>query len=104
MNFNSRRAIVGAALRGRPSWRYVRRAATEGRPYKLLFMAVFLASAITASGSVRAIWAVNDGEKIERDDLNNANKAANSSWDGHKVTIFGARNEVIAFQLIVETD
>src|ERR1700741_859678 len=50
------------------------------------------------------IWAVNDGEKIERDDLNNPNKRANSAWDGRKVKIFGARNEIIAFQLIVEAD
>ncbi|HEY6216613.1 MAG TPA: hypothetical protein VIW74_08090, partial [Pyrinomonadaceae bacterium] len=58
----------------------------------------------TASGSVRVIWAVNDGEKVERDDLNNPNKSSNSTWDGHKIKIFGARNEIIAFQVIVETD
>lgn len=52
---------------------------------------------------MRAIWAVNDGEKIERDDLNNPNKTANSAWDNHKIKIFGARNEIVAFQLIVET-
>ncbi|HEY6247081.1 MAG TPA: glycoside hydrolase domain-containing protein [Pyrinomonadaceae bacterium] len=56
------------------------------------------------SASVRHIWAVNDGEKIERDDLNNPNKQTNSAWDGHRVKIFGARNEIIAFQLIVEAD
>jgi hypothetical protein len=65
---------------------------------------VLLGSGVTAAASVRVIWAVNDGEKIERDDLNNSNKAANSAWDSHKVRIFGARNEIIAFQLIVETD
>jgi hypothetical protein len=54
--------------------------------------------------SVRTVWAVNDGEKVERDDLNNPNKRENSAWDGHKVKIFGARNEIIAFQLIVEAD
>ena len=50
----------------------------------------------------RHVWAVNDGEKVERDDLDNPNKTANSAWDGHKIKIFGARNEIIAFQLIVE--
>ena len=54
--------------------------------------------------AVRSVWAVNDGEKIERDDLNNPNKSTNSAWDGHKIKIFGARNEIIAFQLIVEAD
>ena len=54
--------------------------------------------------SVRVIWAVNDGEKVERDDLSNPNKRENSAWDGHKIKIFGARNEIIAVQLIVEAD
>ena len=57
---------------------------------------------VVASADVQQIWAVNDGEKIERDDLNNPNKNENSAWDGHKIKIFGARNEIIAFQLIVE--
>lgn len=59
---------------------------------------------IKASASVQNIWAVNDGEKVERDDLENPNKSSNSTWDGHKIKIFGARNEIIAFQLIVQAD
>src|SRR5690349_21591618 len=70
----------------------------------IFVLAVLLGANVTAAGAVRAIWAVTDGEKVERDDLQNANKASNSAWDGHKVKIFGARNEIIAFQLIVETD
>jgi hypothetical protein len=55
-----------------------------------------------ALASVAGVWAVNDGEKVERDDLNNPNGRGNSAWDGRTVRIFGARNEVIAFQVIVE--
>lgn len=55
-----------------------------------------------AAASVAGVWAVNDGEKVERDDLHNPNKRANSAWDGHSIKIFGARNEVIAFQVVVE--
>jgi hypothetical protein len=55
-----------------------------------------------AYASVTHIWAVNDGEKVEQDDLNNVNKSSNSAWDGRKIKIFGARNEIIAFQVIVE--
>lgn len=73
---------------------------TGWRAVILLFP--FLLSAINVDASVSAIWAVNDGEKIERDDLNNPNKSRNSSWDGKKIKVFGARNEIIAFQLIVE--
>lgn len=68
----------------------------------LVLLFSFFLSGTRVDASVSAIWAVNDGEKVDRDDLNNPNKSGNSSWDGHKIKIFGARNEVIAFQLIVE--
>jgi Domain of unknown function (DUF4091) len=51
-----------------------------------------------------AIWAVNDSEKIDKDDLQNPQKVSNSVWDGHRIKIFGARNEIIAFQLICEAN
>src|SRR5215217_244875 len=68
------------------------------------FICVLLLFAASTEASVRTVWAVSDGEKVERDDLNNSNKQTNSAWDGHKVKIFGARNEIIAFQLIIEAD
>ncbi len=48
------------------------------------------------------IWAVNDGEKIDRHRTGHALSRGNSVWDGRRIKLFGARNEVIAFQLIVE--
>src|SRR2546427_1051217 len=51
---------------------------------------------------INALWAVNDGEKVDLDDLKNSHKAANSAWDGKRIKIFGARNEIVAFQLIIE--
>src|SRR4030095_8460360 len=69
-----------------------------------VFVLTYLAIPSVCPASVRLIWAVNDGEKVERDDLNNPNKSANSAWDGKRIKIFGARNEIIAFQLIVEAD
>ncbi len=68
-----------------------------------LLLLTHLLLPVVASATARHIWAVNDGEKVERDDLNNPNKTENSAWDGHKIKIFGARNEVIAFQVIVES-
>ena len=70
-------------------------------------LALLLASCLlpaTASAAARRVWAVNDGEKVERDDLGNPSARANSAWDGRVVRIFGARNEVIAFQVVVEAD
>lgn len=68
----------------------------------LLVLVLLFAGRMTVVAQAQGLWAVNDGEKVERDDLNNPNKRANSVWDGHKIKIFGARNEIVAFQLIVE--
>src|SRR5207247_2414273 len=60
--------------------------------------------AVDADASVRRIWAVNDGEKVDRDARDHPASTRNSAWDGHVVRVSGARNEVIAFQVIVEAD
>ncbi len=57
-----------------------------------------------AHAGVKAVWAVNDGEKIDRDDRHHPSKSANSAWDGKRIAIFGARNEIVAFQVVVEAD
>jgi len=58
---------------------------------------------IASAQHAHQIWALNDGEKVDRDDLGHPLKAANSVWDGRRIKLFGARNEIIAFQLIVES-
>jgi hypothetical protein len=58
----------------------------------------------TAHAGVSRVWAVNDGEKVERDARDHPARARNSVWDGRAVRIFGARNEIVAFQVIVEAD
>jgi hypothetical protein len=57
-----------------------------------------------AEAGVARVWALNDGEKVERDDLQSSYAASNSAWDGRRVHLFGARNEILAFQVIVEAD
>ncbi len=57
-----------------------------------------------AEAGVRRVWAVNDGEKVERDAQNHPASARNATWDGRTVRVFGARNEIIAFQVIVDAD
>ncbi len=72
----------------------------------LLLLAVCLAAVVIPASYVLAeisfVWAVNDGEKVGRYDLENPNKTGNSVWDGSTIRLFGARNEIIAFQVIVE--
>jgi hypothetical protein len=47
---------------------------------------------------------VGDGEKIARDTRSSPLKPRNTVWDGRRVALFGARNEIVAFQVIVEAD
>ena len=63
---------------------------------------LFMLMATDAAADVRRIWALHDGDKIERDAVNHPASTRNSAWDGKTVRVFGARNEVVAFQVIVE--
>ncbi len=70
----------------------------------VLAAVALLGVASNAHAGVASIWAVNDGEKVDRGDLSNSNKSGNSAWDGKTIHVFGARNEIVAFQVIVESD
>src|SRR5215471_5174383 len=57
-----------------------------------------------ASAAISAVWA-NDGEdKVTQDELRatNGSVVANSLWNGQTIGLFGAKNEVINFNLILE--
>ncbi|RPI61927.1 MAG: DUF4091 domain-containing protein, partial [Planctomycetaceae bacterium] len=52
-----------------------------------------------------AIWANNGEDKVLQDELRATLSPAavvNSAWDGTKVKVFGAKNEITAFALILE--
>jgi hypothetical protein len=66
-------------------------------------LAALLAAAPAPAG-VTAVWAVSDGEKVERDDRAHPLKGKNAVWDGRTVRIAAARNEIVAFQVVVEAD
>src|SRR3954451_9084707 len=70
----------------------------------LASLASVVLATTNADAGVRRIWAVNDGEKIDRDAKNHPASSRNSVWDGRMVRLFGGRNEVVAFQVIVEAD
>ena len=55
---------------------------------------------------IHRIWAIDDGEKIKQEDLDNplATSPDNTVWKNNTVNIFGARNEIIGFQLIIQAD
>jgi hypothetical protein len=60
----------------------------------------------SADTGLKRVWAVDDGEKIKREDITNplATDPANIVWKNNTINIFGARNEIIAFQLIIESE
>ncbi len=62
--------------------------------------------ALPSQAGLRHLWAVDDGEKIRQDDLTSPLRTGpgNLVWDGQKVRLFSARNEVVACQLILEAD
>jgi hypothetical protein len=47
-------------------------------------------------------WAVHDGVKVKRDDRGHPDRGRNAVWDGSTIRLVAARNEVVAFQIIVE--
>ncbi len=52
------------------------------------------------------IWANNGEDKVTREDMratHNSTAVYNSTWDGTSVSLFGARNEVVAFNLLLES-
>ena len=62
--------------------------------------------ATTAQAGLASVWAVDDGEKIFRENITSPLKTGlnNSVWDGSTVSLFAARNETVAFQLILQAD
>jgi hypothetical protein len=54
---------------------------------------------------IKRVWAVDDGEKIKKEDLNNplSTDPANTVWKNNSINVFGARNEIIAFQIIIQS-
>jgi hypothetical protein len=78
-------------------------ATMDMRLLPLLFLLVLSSCSPHAPG-VAALWAIHDGEKVAPGDLHSPYKMENQAWDGRRVRVFGARNEVLAFQIVVEAD
>ena len=57
---------------------------------------------ILIRGQSPEIWAASDGVKVEKFELSHPYKSGNYAWDGDSIRIFGAINEMVAFQVIVE--
>jgi glycosyl hydrolase family 123 len=72
-------------------------------------MALFATGACAASTNISAVWANDGGDKVARGEIratlhkeNRTGKVINRTWNGQTITLFGARNEVISFNLVLE--
>lgn len=65
-------------------------------------MAMILSQQPTIS-QIKSAWALGDGEKVFRDDQDHPDKNGNFIWDGKTIHLKGLFNEVLAFQVIIET-
>ena len=62
-------------------------------------------SFLSAPGTVTAVWANTGEDKVTQDELRTAigrRPVLNRSWDGSTVRLFGAKNEMVAFNLVLE--
>ena len=69
----------------------------------LSLMAIFFILPGTLFSQIKAVWALGDGEKVFREDLQHPSKNGNFIWDGKTIHLKGLYNEVLAFQVIIET-
>ena len=74
----------------------------------IIFMTgiIFILVSCGKPSGIERVWAVDDGEKIKQEDITNplASDEKNSVWNNNTVNIFGGRNEIVAFQLIIQAD
>ncbi|MBI3544063.1 MAG: hypothetical protein HY075_12400, partial [Deltaproteobacteria bacterium] len=63
-------------------------------------------AAISNGADLSAAWANDGGDKVTRDELRVKNGGAasvnNRLWNGTKISVFGAKNEVVNFNLVLE--
>jgi len=64
---------------------------------------------VTAGSSISGVWANEGGDKVTTDELRASNhtenltgKVNNRAWDGTTISLSGARNEVLSFNLVLE--
>jgi hypothetical protein len=62
-------------------------------------------SGTSGNTSITAVWANEGGDKVTQDELRatgNTSAVNNSAWDGHCVRTFGAKNEIVSFNVVLE--
>lgn len=73
---------------------------------KALALVLLVVMPAAGRAAITAIWANSGDEKIPRDDLRAASGAnvLSTVWDGSTIRLFGARNEIVSFNLVLEAE
>jgi len=59
----------------------------------------------SGTSTITAVWANEGGDKVTRDELRatgHTSAVANGAWDGHCIKVFGAKNEIVSFNVVLE--
>jgi len=70
--------------------------------YPVLFNSI---NSVQGKSTSLVVWANEGGDKVTRDELRahmDPASVINSVWDGEEISLFGARNEVVSFNLVLE--
>ncbi len=73
--------------------------------YVGIIMSVLVFQPIYVYSEITAVWINDGGDKVTQDELrsiSNPQALVNSLWDNTKIMVSGAKNEVVAFNLILE--
>src|SRR5689334_14745209 len=75
----------------------------------MIYSAALLLPLNGFGSNISAVWANDGGDKVTKDELratlhkeNLTGKMINRAWNGQTITLSGARNEVISFNLVLE--
>jgi Domain of unknown function (DUF4091)/Family of unknown function (DUF6067) len=76
---------------------------------KIIWLLSLLIPGTMFGQNISAIWANDGGDKVTRDELRATNhtenltgKVLNRTWDGSNISISGAQNEIVSFNLVLE--
>jgi hypothetical protein len=60
-------------------------------------------AALDDKGGITRVWAVDETEKIRQEDVTHVllDDPRNAVWDGDRIAVFGAKNEVVGFQIVL---
>lgn len=81
----------------------------QGLVRKFLFVSIFAIAGQANAANISGVWVNEGGDKVTQGELratlkqeNLTGSVLNKAWNGKTVSLFGARNEVVSFNLVIE--